>query len=158
MNRAGQALISVLVIAVTAAVAPGQGRADKPEWAGKKHEDRDRGNHDRGKKEGRGEYFEERHRVAVHDYYEDQFRAKKKCPPGLAKKRDGCLPPGQAKKWQVGKPLPRDVRVYDVPSALVVKIGPPPSGYRYVRVAADILMIATGTRMVVDAIQDLGTR
>jgi hypothetical protein len=26
------------------------------------------------------------------------------CPPGLAKKRNGCLPPGQAKKrWNVGQ-------------------------------------------------------
>ena len=43
-----------------------------------------------------------------------------------------------------------------VPRALVVKIGPPPNGYKYVRVAADILLIAIGTRMVADAITDLG--
>ncbi len=31
-------------------------------------------------------------------------------PPGLAKKNNGCLPPGQAKKrYQVGQPLPRRV-------------------------------------------------
>ena len=45
---------------------------------------------------------------------------------------------------------------YEVPQPLVVQTGPPPSGYRYVRVATDILMIAIGTGMVVDAIQDLG--
>jgi hypothetical protein len=39
---------------------------------------------------------------------------------------------------------------------LVVQIGAPPSGYRYVRAANDILLIAIGTGMVVDAIQDLG--
>ena len=39
---------------------------------------------------------------------------------------------------------------------LVVKIGVPPAGYQYVRVASDILMIAIGTRMVADAITDLG--
>jgi len=37
-----------------------------------------------------------------------------------------------------------------------LQIGSPPSGYRYVRVASDILLMAVGTRMVVDAIQDLG--
>jgi Ni/Co efflux regulator RcnB len=37
-----------------------------------------------------------------------------------------------------------------------VQIGPPPAGHRYVRVAGDILLIAIGTGMVVDAIQDLG--
>jgi len=45
---------------------------------------------------------------------------------------------------------------YEVPQPLVVRIGVPPSGYRYVRVATDILMIVIGTGMVVDAIEDLG--
>jgi Ni/Co efflux regulator RcnB len=66
------------------------------------------------------------------------------------------MPPGQAKKWRTGQPLPRDVVFYDIPPALVVRIGTPPPGYRYVRVAADILLIAIGTGMVIDAITDLG--
>jgi hypothetical protein len=37
-------------------------------------------------------------------------------------------------------------------------IGLPPPGYRFVRVASDILMIAIGTGMVMDAIYDLGVR
>jgi Ni/Co efflux regulator RcnB len=45
---------------------------------------------------------------------------------------------------------------YDVPQGLVVQIGSPPAGYRYARVANDILLIAVGTGMVIDAIQDLG--
>ena len=65
------------------------------------------------------------------------------------------MPPGQAKKWQMGQPLPREVVYYSVPQPLLVRIGPPPSGYRYVRVADDILMISIGTKMVVDAIQNL---
>jgi len=78
------------------------------------------------------------------------------CPLGLAKKNNGCMPPGQAKKWHYGRPLPREVVFYEVPRALVIELPPPPSGYRYVRVASDILMIAVGTGMVVDAITDLG--
>jgi Ni/Co efflux regulator RcnB len=39
-----------------------------------------------------------------------------------------------------------------------MQIGSPPAGYRYVRVDNDILLIAAGTRMVVDAILDLGGR
>ncbi|MCK7502155.1 MAG: RcnB family protein [Comamonadaceae bacterium] len=66
------------------------------------------------------------------------------------------MPPGQAKKWRVGHPLPRDVIYYDLPPAVVVDLGPPPAGHRYVRVGLDILMIAIGTGMIVDAIQDLG--
>lgn len=41
---------------------------------------------------------------------------------------------------------------YDLPVGM---IGYPPPGYRFVRVASDILMIAVGTGMVVDALTDL---
>ena len=40
------------------------------------------------------------------------------CPPGLAKKHNGCLPPGQAKaRWRVGQRLPAAYQNYDVPQA-----------------------------------------
>jgi Ni/Co efflux regulator RcnB len=87
-------------------------------------------------------------------YYDTQ-RTAKKCPPGLAKKNNGCLPPGQAKKWHMGQPLPGEVVFYPVPNEVIVRIGLPPQGYRYVRVANDILLMAIGSRMVVDAIEDL---
>jgi len=45
---------------------------------------------------------------------------------------------------------------HDVPPVLVVQFGRPPAGNRYVRVASDILLIAIGTGMVIDALQDLG--
>jgi Ni/Co efflux regulator RcnB len=89
-------------------------------------------------------HFEPQHQVLVRDYYADHYRGRR-CPPGLAKKHNGCLPPGQAKKWRVGRPLPRDVIYYEVPQPLVVQIGLPPVGHRYVRVAGDILLIAIGT-------------
>jgi Protein of unknown function (DUF1236). len=87
-------------------------------------------------------------------YYGDRYRAGH-CPPGLAKKRNGCMPPGLAKQWRIGYPLPRDVRYYDAPGDIVLRFGMPPEGHRYVRVAADILLIAVGTGMVVDALEDL---
>ncbi len=42
-------------------------------------------------------------------YYRDGRYYGVNCPPGLAKKNNGCLPPGQAKKaaWNVGQRLPR---------------------------------------------------
>ena len=142
-----------LVCAIATALVARPALADKPEWAGKgkgkgKSWDRDRDRDRRG-------HFEDRHRVVVRDYYVEQFNTGR-CPPGLAKKRNGCMPPGQAKKWRMGRPLPREVIYYEVPPALVVQIGTPPPGHRYVRVASDILMIAIGTGMVVDAIHDLG--
>jgi Ni/Co efflux regulator RcnB len=65
------------------------------------------------------------------------------------------MPPGQARKWRKGYPLPREVVYYDLPPRIIVDLGAPPAGYKYVRVAADILLIAVGTGMVVDAIDDL---
>ena len=142
--------------------------ADKPEWAGggkgksgrddraDRRDDR-RGEHGRarGERDGRRPHFEERHNVVVREYYTGNYQGGR-CPPGLAKKHNGCMPPGQAKKWQVGRALPREVIYYEVPRALIVQIGLPPSGHRYVRVGGDILMLAIGTGMVVDAIQNLG--
>lgn len=75
------------------------------------------------------------------------------CPPGLAKK--GCIPPGQAKKWRKGYPLPRSVVYYDLSPNMARRLGRPPIGHRFVRVAQDILLIAVGTNMVIDAVYDL---
>ncbi len=101
-----------------------------------------------------GGYFQDSQRVAVREYYEPRFRAGN-CPPGLAKKNNGCMPPGQAKKWRKGYRLPSDVVYYAVPNDISIRLGAPPAGHKYVRVAADILLIAVGTSMVVDAIEDL---
>ena len=153
-----------LAFLLTGILAAGPAMADKPSGAGKgkgKEERAERRDDDKGERHDRGgaaserRHFEDRHRALVHDYYSEQFRGGR-CPPGLAKKNNGCMPPGQAKKWQVGRALPRDVVYYEVPQQLVVQIGVPPTGYRYVRVASDILMIAIGTGMVIDAIQNLG--
>ena len=145
--------------------------AEKPAWAGEgKHEEKEykdkkhkqkkhkekHDDEDRHESSNRShKYFEDRHRVVVHEYYEEQYRHGR-CPPGLAKKHNGCMPPGQAKKWSVGHRLPSDVRYYEVPDALVVQLGRPAAGHKYVRVATDILLITVGSSMVVDAIQDLG--
>lgn len=102
-----------------------------------------------------GGYFSEEKRLSIHRYYGEQFKSGR-CPPGLAKKGNGCMPPGQAKKWMIGRPLPRDVIFYDLPSEVLVQLGPVPLHHRFVRVASDVLMIAVGTGMVIDAIEDIG--
>ncbi|MDR0634655.1 MAG: RcnB family protein [Azoarcus sp.] len=63
--------------------------------------------------------------------------------------------PAGARIWSRGRILPRGVVYYDVPAPLLVELPPPPRGQRYVRVAGDILLIAIGTGLVVDAIQDI---
>lgn len=143
-----------LLARICISMAPGIAFAAKPEGTGqgnnKKHSRRE----DDEQEPKVGAYFGERHRVAASEYYGQQS-ASGRCPPGLAKKHNGCMPPGQAKKWALGQPLPRDVVLYPVPREVVIRIGTPPPGYRYVRVANDILLIATGSKMVIDAIRDL---
>lgn len=102
-------------------------------------------------------HFNDQHRTFVHDYYTEHYHAGR-CPPGLYNKHNGCMPPGQEKRWRKGHPLPHDVIFYDLPPSIVIQLGSPPPHHRYVRVAADILLIAIGTGMVVDAIDDLGNR
>jgi len=128
-----------------------------PAAAKDKDKDHDKGKHGSPHAEDHnpGKHFADHDRVVIHDYYVE-IAHRGHCPPGLAKKNNGCLPPGQAKKWVIGQPLPPAVVYTPLPSALVVQLVPPPAGYRYVRVAGDILMISAGTHLVIDAIQDLG--
>ena len=77
------------------------------------------------------------------------------CPPGLAKKNNGCQPPGQAKRYQVGRPLPGDIVIGPVPDEISVIIGLPPVGYRYGMIDGDLVKLVVGTMMVVDAIDGL---
>lgn len=128
--------------------------AAKPEWAGNGNGKKDKHREVDTTESRSGVYFADHQRAAISDYYGRQ-RSAGKCPPGLAKKHNGCLPPGQAKKWQMGQPLPRDVVFYPLPREVRVRVGVPPAGYRYVRVANDVLLVTVGTLMVVDAIQDL---
>lgn len=74
----------------------------------------------------------------------------KNCPPGLAKKNNGCLPPGQAKKrYTVGEPLPSDIEIVLVPDSGLPPAGP---GRIYARVDGDLLLIAEATRKVIEAV------
>lgn len=132
--------------------------ADKPDWAGHgkgKHgrEERhdDRRYDDRG---GAAYRFDDAARRVIFDYY-GQEADRGRCPPGLAKKNNGCQPPGQARKWQRGRALPSDIGYHDLPREILRRLPPPPPQHRYVQVAGDILMIAVGSRMVVDAVEDI---
>jgi len=151
----------LLTLLLSGAFAASPALANKPEWAGNgksgKHA-KESNSRDDSRRDERGQgnaYFNDQQRVVIRKYYEESFHSGH-CPPGLAKKKNGCLPPGQAKKWSKGKPLPRDVVYYDLPSRVIVDLGAPPAGHKYVRIASDILLIAIGTGMVVDAIADLG--
>jgi len=137
----------------------GKGEKNKPKEAYEKYDKK--GGADRGESYGSKKhdekghiYFSEQNRASIHDYYAGQYR-KGRCPPGLAKKHNGCMPPGQDRKWVIGQPLPPGVIFYDLPPNVLTILGPPPSRHRFVRVAQDILLIAMRTGMVIDAVDNL---
>ncbi len=150
------ALAIVGILAATPALAD-KNKGDGDDKKGNKHERNEKhvsqkGDHEENRA---STHFNDRHRTIMHDYYSKRSSSGH-CPPGLAKKNNDCMPPGQAKKWTVGNPLPRDVIFHDLPREVAEQLGPPPSRHRYVRVANDILMIATGNGTVVDAIENWG--
>ena len=100
-------------------------------------------------------YFGNNDRRIINEYYAPEFRSGH-CPPGLANKGNGCRPPGQAKKWHKGRPLPQGIAYYDLPPDLVYRMPPPPRGHRYVRVGSDILLLSVGSGIVVDAMINIG--
>ena len=127
--------------------------ADKPDKPGKskdKSKDKSKGGDvsvsvtfTTGQRENTQAYFVEKH-------------GRGGCPPGLAKKNNGCLPPGQAKKrYTVGYALPKGVETHPLPHDLSIRIGAPPPGYSYFMVDGDVVKLAVGTMLVVDAIAGL---
>jgi len=161
------ATLRIATAALALTIAAGSLATAFPAWADPPGGHKEKGN-GHGQKGGKGRggsggggdtnisinfSFNDSDRVAIRDYYGGPMP--RGCPPGLAKKGNGCMPPGQAKKWMMGHPLPRDVVFYDLPPELSIRLSAPPSGYKYVRVAGDILMIAAGTGMVAAAIEDL---
>lgn len=163
---------AVLTLATALLFASGSVYADKPEKGngngngnqGKnKEQSENRGQKDNRKQQGgsdKGQQgtgtsisfsFGSSDTRVVRDYYGNQA-AKGKCPPGLAKKGNGCQPPGQAKQWQKGRALSSDVRYNDIPNELRIRLPEPPLNHKYVQQGTDLLLIAVGTAIVVDAI------
>jgi hypothetical protein len=91
-----------------------------------------------------------RERDIVREYYSRS----ENCPPGLAKKRNGCLPPGIAKKrYELGKRLPPDVVVADVPIGLIELLPRLPEGRVYRFVDNDLGIVELSTLILVDALE-----
>ena len=99
----------------------------------------------------------DRDRDMVRTYYRNEYVAGR-CPPGLAKKNNGCLPPGQAKKmWSVGQPLPPEVVYYPIQRQLWTQLTPPPYGYEYVQVDDNIVLMLTATRVIAALLGNVGS-
>jgi len=78
---------------------------------------------------------------------------KGKCPSGLVKKESDCLPRGlPGKRYKIGQPLPGAVVPAPVPLDLARRLGTPAIGYRYGMIDGDLVKLATGTGVAIDAI------
>ncbi|MFN2428249.1 MAG: hypothetical protein ABR587_17575 [Candidatus Binatia bacterium] len=99
-----------------------------------------------------GGKFETSQRSAIQNYYRDDYERSGNCPPGLAKKNNGCQPPGQARRWDVGQPLPPDVVLMPLPSALRTTLSLPVPGYDYGYVEGSVVLFSTSSRVVVDIV------
>ena len=148
---------NILLLLTTVALGSGVVYANPPEGAGNSGKHTPPGHAMKKSKQSHyddGRYFSDRRTSDIRRYYSDTMRSGK-CPPGLAKKGNGCQPPGQAKQWQRGQRLPDDVRYYDLPNALLHELGRTPEGQKLIRVGSDILLISAATGVVIDAMEDL---
>ena len=102
-----------------------------------------------------GAYFNDQQRTFARQYYTTTYSAGKRCPPGLAKKNNACLPPGQVRNWAVGQPVPTNITVYSVAQPVIRMLPPAPVGYRYARLGNDIVLVQQQNNIIVDIIQGL---
>ena len=145
----------------------GKGHAEKSHGGGShgndgggSHDNHGGGGHDSDWSDGRGGHYEAP-RFSSHDrdYWHEYWRGEYErgdCPPGLAKKHNGCMPPGHAKKrYVIGHQLPVGFVILPVPVLLLPRLAPCPPGYRYGMIDGDLVQLAVGTLLVVDAIEGL---
>ena len=160
------ALAIASILLAGPAFAKGKGDDDekggnKHSQKSEKHEDKDerKANKKAEKRERedikQGAYFNDQQRTFAREYYTTTYKDGKRCPPGLAKKNNGCLPPGQARNWTVGQPVPRNVTVYSVAQPVVRMLPTAPVGYRYARIGGDIVLVQQSNNVIVDIIQVL---
>ena len=107
---------------------------------------------------GKGNPHKEKHEISfIKDHDRDVLARylkenRKSCPPGLAKKRNGCLPPGQAKKYGRGDIIPEGVKLQTLPERILEELLRPPVGTAYARVDDNVYLINESTRKVIEAV------
>jgi Ni/Co efflux regulator RcnB len=157
MRAVSIAFVSILCAALTAPVFADNGK-DKGHGQGHGGPKVERNDNDQG--HGNGAVAEiviiDRDRNTVRTYYRNEFVAGN-CPPGLAKKNNGCLPPSQANRaWVVGQSLPPEIIYQPMPRELWTQLTPPPPGYEYARVDDNIVLISIATRVIAGMLGNIG--
>jgi Ni/Co efflux regulator RcnB len=95
------------------------------------------------------DYFNSDRRSLIKNYYTTSAKSGN-CPPGLAKKNNGCQPPGQLKKWQRGNTLPGNAEYYDLPAALIAELGRTPEGAKIVQIGTAVLLVSIASGIILD--------
>ena len=161
------AIASLLMAGTAIAKKDGEDHEKGGNKHGQKHEDKREKREDKAEKREykaekrqredikQGAYFNDQQRTLVREYYTTTYSNSKRCPPGLAKKNNGCLPPGQVQDLVVGQPVPRNVTIYQVAQPVIRKLPPAPVGYRYERIGGDIVLVQQENNIVVDIIKGL---
>jgi hypothetical protein len=101
--------------------------------------------------------FNDWDRKRIHAYYHARHQGRqndrKRLPPGLAKREQ--LPPGLQKQVQKNGALPPGLAGRRLPPDLERELSVLPKGYVRLEVGADIVLMDSNTRIVVDVIKDL---
>lgn len=142
MGISKQSLLAALfaALAVGPALADGGGH-------GRGHGDR----HEHGERHDRGDRHEARvidQRIVI----AEPRHARRACPPGLAKRHNGCVPPGH-ERVIVGQALPPGA-VFVIPQRVRSTLPPAPVGYRYAVVNNQVVLVSDGN-LVVDILRTL---
>lgn len=167
-SRSFRCAAALLAAALCGAPAWGQSSADDAPGRSRAARD-DVGNRDaRASEVGQGGrmgprvkpglYIGEKYRVALRAAWRQAYGDGRQCPPGLGKTGAGCAAAALATPWAIGDPLPAGAHPHPVPAPLRNHLPQAPEGHRYVLVAGDLLLVATGSGMVVDAVQGLAAR
>jgi len=91
-------------------------------------------------------------RAAIADYYRNEYR-NGHCPDGLVRTEQGC---SRKPLWTLGAPLDPSVAVEALPASLLAELSPAPAGCRYIRVGDRVLLMETGSRLILAELLDLG--
>ena len=92
--------------------------------------------------------FSDRDRAEIRRYFAHQL------PPGLAKRKQ--LPPGLSKQLATRGTLPPGLSGDRLPADLERRLSRLPDGYARLRVATDVLLLDTRTRVILDMVRDIG--
>ncbi|NML44966.1 hypothetical protein HHL11_14505 [Ramlibacter sp. G-1-2-2] len=136
-------LLAALAASLPALAAPGDDDAPKELKPKATLDDRAdpsmRDNVGKAGREGRkdtmaGAYINDKHRADVQAWYAAH--------PGSA----------SSVQWKIGEKLPSHAGAAAVPEAVLGKLPKAPPGTRYVQLGSDVLLIASGSHMVVDGV------